>query len=124
MADTNAVRKELFELETSLLQPEVRRSREAVSKLLADGFVEFGSSGSVYSKEQILDGLKSEVPRNLSLADFRICELAEGLFLATYRTMAESPAATMIQSRRSSIWRNVEGRWQMIFHQGTPLPHG
>jgi hypothetical protein len=124
VTDPNAVRKELFELETRLIQPEVRRSREAVAQLLADGFVEFGSSGSVHSKEQILDGLKSEVPRNFSLADFRVCELAEGLFLATYRTMAQSPAATLIQSRRSSIWRNVEGRWQMLFHQGTPLPHG
>lgn len=124
MQDLKTVHKQLLELETNLLKPEVRRSREAVARLLADDFVEFGSSGAIYSKEQILEGLQSEVPLNYSVADFRVAEIADGVFLATYRTLARSPASTRMQARRSSIWRQVEDQWQMLFHQGTPLPRG
>ena len=35
-------------LEERLLQPDVRRSAQAVASLLADEFVEFGSSGRVF----------------------------------------------------------------------------
>ena len=35
----------LRRLEERLLQPEVRQSAEAVADLLADDFIEFGSSG-------------------------------------------------------------------------------
>ena len=41
-------------LEERLLQPEVRQSAEAVADLLADDFIEFGSSGQVFNKQQII----------------------------------------------------------------------
>ena len=47
----------LRRLEERLLQPEVRQSAEAVADLLADDFIEFGSSGQVFNKQQIIEGL-------------------------------------------------------------------
>ena len=38
---------EIRSLEEALHRPEIRRSRKAVEGLLAEGFVEFGSSGRV-----------------------------------------------------------------------------
>jgi len=122
MANVKHTHQELLALELSLLQPEVRRSREAVSDLLADEFIEFGSSGAVYSKQQVLEALQFDTPRKRTLEDYRVSELAEGLCLATYRIVLENPNGSMIQSRRSSIWKNVEGRWQLLFHQATVLP--
>ena len=42
-------------LEERLLRTEVRRSPDEAGKLLASDFIEFGSSGAVYSRQQILD---------------------------------------------------------------------
>jgi len=39
------------DLEQSLLRPKIRRSPAAVTALLADDFVEFGSSGRVYDNQ-------------------------------------------------------------------------
>jgi len=54
-------------LEEKLLRPEVRRSAEAVAELLAEAFVEFGSSGRVYRREQIIEMLRQEPPVQRSL---------------------------------------------------------
>jgi hypothetical protein len=45
-------------LEEELLKPEVRRSADRLSHLLADEFVEFGSSGRIFDKRQIIESLK------------------------------------------------------------------
>ncbi len=43
-------------LEALLLPPEVRASKDALSKLSAGGFVEFGSSGRTFDRNQVIDG--------------------------------------------------------------------
>jgi hypothetical protein len=48
-------KEQLYQLEQRLLQPEVRRSKDDLAILLADDFVEFGSSG------RVLGTLESEV---------------------------------------------------------------
>ncbi len=53
----NELTQQFYNLETLLLKPEVRSSREELGKLLADDFVEFGSSGSVYRKSDTLASL-------------------------------------------------------------------
>jgi len=49
--------KHLLQLETDLLKPEIRQSIEKTSELLADGFVEFCSSGYIwhYNKGESVD---------------------------------------------------------------------
>jgi hypothetical protein len=48
-------------------------------------------------------------------------ELAPGLALVTYRAIRAAPGALAVQSLRSSIWACRDGRWQMLFHQGTRI---
>ncbi len=47
--------QELQRLEEELLRPEVRRSPEKMAVLLADDFLEFGRSGRIYDKVNILE---------------------------------------------------------------------
>jgi hypothetical protein len=102
---------QFYELETSLHRHEVRTSSSAVSKLLADDFVEFGSSGRVFNKPSIINSLKSEKEDlKIKVTDFKAEYLAENIVLVTYRSNT---------SLRSSIWKLINGQWQMIFHQGT-----
>jgi len=37
----------------------------------------------------------------------------------TEKTVVETGKVS--NSMRSSIWKNENGKWRMIFHQGTPL---
>lgn len=47
----------IYELELSLLKPETRRSPTQLNQLIADDFVEFGSSGNIYHKKDCVDQL-------------------------------------------------------------------
>jgi hypothetical protein len=111
------VQAQLQHLEEQLLQAEVRASPERLSALLADEFVEFGSSGQVFDKKQIIELLREEAPTKRSLSKFESTMLSDTVVLVTYRaTRASKPP---VHSLRSSIWRLSHGRWQMLFHQGT-----
>lgn len=113
----------LRELEIALHRREVRNSRRAVSELLADEFIEFGSSGTVYNKTQIIEALEKEsVDRRIAVRDFAVKEIAPGVALITYISEREDPAGgDPASALRSSIWKLINGRWQMIFHQGTRM---
>jgi hypothetical protein len=116
----------LRQLEEQLLRPEVRSSAEQVGRLLADDFIEFGSSGTAYDKQRIIEALQQETPDptlNISLTEFASRRLAPEVILVTYRTIRRGGPGVPERSRlRSSIWKLIEGRWQMVFHQGTPSP--
>ena len=111
-------------LERRLLAPAVRNSVGEVSALLADEFVEFGSSGAVYTKAEMVAALQMEQSPRADARDFAVRILAPDIALITYRTERRNDGAPPKQSRRSSIWRHLDDRWQMIFHQGTPIPIG
>jgi hypothetical protein len=50
----------LRDLEERLLLPSVRASPDEVATLLADEFIEFGSTGRTYDKQQIILLLQEE----------------------------------------------------------------
>lgn len=113
--------KELQELEEWMLQPEFRQSVHEIEKLLADDFIEFGSSGQIYTKQQVLDELSLGATDEWTLGDFNLKSLAPDVALVTYRAYrfdGENHRGTA--SLRSSIWKLNQGRWQVVFHQGTP----
>jgi hypothetical protein len=111
----------LRQLEERLLQPNVRKSAEEVSELLANEFIEFGSSGRIFDKRQIIASLRMEPTAHRSLVDFKTSALAPGAVLVTYRAVRQGASGEQpIYSLRSSIWKWIDGRWQMLFHQGTP----
>ena len=71
---------EFFELETALHKKSVRNSPEAVTELLADEFMEFGSSGRVFDKATIIEMLKNEVvDLQVTVENFNARELTPGV---------------------------------------------
>ncbi|MDR1967516.1 MAG: DUF4440 domain-containing protein [Burkholderiaceae bacterium] len=113
----------LLELENRLLQPEVRANAQALMGLIDEDFFEFGASGTVWTRDTVIQALCGEPFAPRCIADFRLTLLADDVALVTYRAhriaTAEQPAA---DSLRSSIWkRRDDGAWRMQFHQGTPL---
>jgi hypothetical protein len=115
--------EELLELEKMLVDPDLRRTPEKLASLLADDFMEFGSSGHAYDKKRILFLLRRQVPARLFIEEFRVFEISDAAALVTYRTYTESTRVTAARySLRSSLWVLRDGAWQMVFHQGTMVP--
>lgn len=110
-------------LEEELFKPSVRASPEALDRLLADGFVEFGRSGGVYEKAEVIRSLVEDKSERLDVPaarDFVLRSLADDVVLLTYLSFRIANGREARHTLRSSIWRFIDGRWQMVFHQGTP----
>ncbi|MEZ5572263.1 MAG: DUF4440 domain-containing protein [Halioglobus sp.] len=102
--------------ERELVSPDTRKDLSRMDELIADDFEEFGSSGRVFRKPDVLAGLDSTI--NYSLTDFSFRDIAEGITLVKYKSRTESQAAL-----RSSIWVKTNGNWRLLHHQATVVPH-
>jgi len=111
----------LRRLEESLLNPAVRRDPERLRSMLTEDFLEFGSSGRVWTRKSIIELLATE--KNFSppaIEDFHCTMLADKVALVTYRTLRDDgKSGESLESLRSSIWTRQDGEWRMRFHQGT-----
>ena len=111
---------ELLRAEMMLLDPVVRRNRDAVAALIEDDFLEFGSSGRVWTRDEILDLLASGEYTAPLLERFACRLVADRVALVTYRTLREKGQTGEREvTLRSSLWRKNGRRWRMSFHQGT-----
>lgn len=94
---------------------------EKLSGLLADDCVEIGASGQRYNKHDILAALTQRADGDVSLSGFKVRSLGPNVALTTYCACQRMETAPEY-SLRSSIWVKTEGRWQLLFHQGTQTP--
>jgi len=110
----NTLTDHLKLLEESHLKAEVRENKDKLAEILADGFVEIGSSGQMYGKDECLSlGVSKAV---MVMNHFEITILAEDVVLTTYFVENKTSGKN---SLRSSIWKFIDNRWQLFFHQGT-----
>ncbi len=113
----------LRSLEESLLKPAVRRDPVRVRALPTDDFVEFGASGRVWNRDQVLELLATENYSEPTVVDFQCALLAENVALLTYRAVRmDTQKEVETASLRSSLWVQKAGAWRMRFHQGTREP--
>jgi hypothetical protein len=113
--------EELRRLETELHTIEARRNRQRMETLLHPDFLEFGRSGTRYTRADILNefGPASVLP-TVRPGNFDLAVLAEGIALLTYASAHEDADGKQSRHRlRSSVWVRTETGWQMRFHQGT-----
>ena len=107
----------LLELEQRLLSQATRGDAEEISRLIADDFAEFGASGGIWSKADLVEQLPCQPFTQRTISEFAVKPLSEHAALVTYQCHTAAS-----NSLRSSIWRKQEEQWQMVFHQGTKLP--
>ena len=107
-------------LERRLLEPAVRSSSKELDELLAEDFLEFGSSGRVWTRSEIVAELLTESGSEIEIDSARSRHISEDVILLTYRSMrvGDTDAAAAL---RSSIWQRQGGIWKLIFHQGTKV---
>lgn len=121
MAASSHLADHLLALELALQSREVRGSEQKLRELLAPEFREFGRSGLTYTFDDIVTRLVAETgPNNTSISDFSAEMLSDAIALTTYRGTRVNDDGSKLLTNRSSIWRlDPDGKWRMVFHQGT-----
>jgi len=117
--------KKIFELENKLLKSETRQSAEKISELLSDNFTEFCSSGNIYNynKGDVFDKNINLSELKWEIKQFTTKQISNDCILATYKLIKHSELNEYMKySLRSSTWKCLNGKWKMIFHQGTLIP--
>lgn len=124
--DADDLLAELRALETALHVPAVRGDRRRMDALLHADFLEFGRSGTIWTREATLDEFATQQAvaggPSIHAQDFELHCLADGLALLTYRSAhVERDGSRHRWTLRSSLWQgDGTGAWQLRFHQGTP----
>jgi hypothetical protein len=109
----------LTQLEEAMWREVTRFDATFQDQRFAADFIEFGRSGRVYTREQIVCSNSQPIKAVLPLPNLTIRLLARDVGQVTYNSQVEHDG-TIEYARRSSIWSRTEQGWAMRFHQGTP----
>jgi hypothetical protein len=116
------LKETIYQLEDKLQKPDVRKSVQELDDLISNDLIEFGSSGQIYTKKDVLINLPVSPDIKFIMTDFRINILGENIVQSLFRTEKNNlKTGKITHSLRSSLWRNENGQWKMLFHQGTPV---
>lgn len=117
---SSAIESTLIDYERSLANGQCPTNIHDVSQVIANDFIEFGSSGKTHSKQDVLNWLNSKPTIDYVLDKFMLRPLSKNCYLLTYHAYRKFPNPA--KSLRSSIWKqNKQQIWQLFFHQGTPI---
>ena len=115
--------KHLRLLEEALSQKLIRANRNKLNDLIHEDFIEIGYSGKTYTKANILALLLNEISvESESWAqEYNFITLSTDTVLLMYKSARMHQNGQLERhAKRTSIWFNNQGKWQMKFHQGTP----
>lgn len=118
---TETMENLIIRLEKELHSSLTRSNYARLNELIADDFYEFGSSGNVWTKNDILTRLPSEnkTAPAIESRDFSLRKIAADTFFVTYISFRLIDGKEERTALRSSLWKKNGSGWQMIFHQGT-----
>jgi hypothetical protein len=110
---------ELTRLEESMWREATRFDLTFQETRFAPDFTEFGRSGRVYSRQDMVLTDAQPIQAVLPLSNLRFRLLDENIAQVTYNSQVTYDGAVEY-GRRSSIWSRTSSGWVMRFHQGTP----
>jgi len=113
------VLEELRKREPIFHRADFGRKADDFRKAMAADYWEVGASGRRYTRDLILQHLERHPPVDAEAAgwecaEFGLRRIAPDTYLLTY-TLDQAGRIT----QRATIWRQVEGGWQILYHQGT-----
>ena len=97
--------------------------RSYFESMIAEDFFEVGASGRIYPRERVIETVVDRYERDdpgvlNDVGDFEVREIGTHLFLVTY-TLSQPDGHETRVTRRSTIWSDAAGHWQVVYHQGT-----
>lgn len=97
-----------------------RGTLECLTDLISDDFLEINYKGQQIHKSDVIPWLKMTDIHEWLGSQFKGQLLSPDLFLLTYFSQLES-APDLKKTVRSSLWRNEDEKWRLVFHQETRL---
>ena len=114
---------ELRSREPIFHRPEHGTDRAAFEAMMAPDYWEVGASGRIYDRAAVLAELDRRYAdpgydpmEGLEVRVFSCRATGEGTWLATYHLRQGER-----ETRRVSVWQRQDGRWVLIYHQGTVI---
>lgn len=125
-ASRSKILEELKSREPIFHHPEkFGKTKQDIENQMCDEFWEVGASGNVYTKQDVLDTLLVRY-NDLNYQDiweakdFELTKITADNYLLTYVLIQDKTRVT----RRSTLWRKVNGSWKILYHQGTVIAGG
>jgi RimJ/RimL family protein N-acetyltransferase len=124
--DENKILDELKSREPIFHHPEkFGKTKEDIENQMCDEFWEVGASGNVYTKKDVIETLLERYNDTdhqdiWEAKDFELTKIATDNYLLTYVLIQDKTRVT----RRSTLWRRVNGDWKILYHQGTIVDGG
>jgi hypothetical protein len=94
------------------------KNYDAFAAFLASDAVEIEANG-VYDKSGSVKGVSMFDFSKTEQSEWKTVKFDNDASLVTY--MVKIPGMKPDQERHSTIWANRNGKWQAVFHQGTPV---
>lgn len=101
------------------------KTKEDIENQMCDEFWEVGASGNIYTKQDVMETLLERY-NNPNYQDiweaknFELAKIAPDNYLLTYILIQDKTRVT----RRSTLWRRINGDWKILYHQGTVIDGG
>lgn len=124
--DPNKILEELKSREPIFHHPEkLGKTKQDIENQICDEFWEVGASGNVYTRQNVIETLLERYndPNYQDIweaKDFALTKIAPNNYLFTYILIQNKTRVT----RRSTLWRRVNGDWKILYHQGTLIEGG
>lgn len=117
--DRSELSNYLLSLEERLLIPEIRKSGKELEELLSDDFLEIRSTGVLADKEKSIVDAKNQPSTEFELGNFHCKLLSSDIALTKYELRKSgSYLEENVYTIRTSIWKRINNKWQIVFHQG------
>ncbi|MDX1924068.1 MAG: GNAT family N-acetyltransferase [Rickettsiaceae bacterium] len=124
--DEKKILEELKSREPIFHHPEkFGKTKQDIENQMCDEFWEVGASGNVYTKQDVIETLLERY-NNPDYQDiweakgFELTKISSDNYLLTYILIQDKTRVT----RRSTLWRHINGAWKILYHQGTVIDGG
>ena len=93
-----------------------------MDRIFAPNFIEFGRSGRIYSRAELMMGSagQTQINATLPLPNFSARFLSDQIAQVTYISEIHH-GSDVERANRSSIWGRRGASWYLHFHQGAPV---
>lgn len=107
---------DLHKAETNFFNGDFCSNVSNLDKVIADDYLEFGKSGRIHHKNDVIDELVRCGSRDITIENFTVNTLGTAnLFLVHYKSVDGDGNRAL----RYSIWQKTQNGYKILFHQGT-----
>src|SRR4030042_1294000 len=128
LAKTQAgsVEEEVIKVENEWGDALIKHDPAPIYKMLADDFIGTTPEGAVYTKAQLLEGVKSSKENYISMVDdeVKVHVFGDAVVISARNTitMRVEGKETSFQERYTDTWVKRDGRWKCVAGHNSLIP--